>query len=197
MRRLTLPGERELMKKILCILTAFMVLTAAAFALADGVFETASLKIGGAEVTAYAVRPFDLTDNWGTVGYWGSRFAFGSTETTAFELKGAIRNCYGVTFTYAVDNVDYGDLESVGIKPGMRMGKKWTCGDKGTTVYPVTGEPYEFTVLNKKPGTLSAVTVVTDRAMNSRLSYSGSYWPDFTLWFASEDAAESYAASLN
>lgn len=184
------------MKKTLCVLAAVIVLLVSAFAFADGAFETTVLKIGGSEETAWIVRPFDRTDDWNAVGYWGDRFTFGSTETTAFELDGAIRNCYGVTFTYAVDSVTYGDLESVGIKPGMRMNKKWTFGDKGTTVYPVTGEPYQITVLNKKPGTLSAVTVVTDQAMNSRLSYSGSYWPDFTLYFASEDAAERYVKSL-
>ena len=163
-------------------------------------YETASLWFDdGTVVDAYVCCPCTYPEDLSMVGSWGNDiFTLDSFMTQAFELKGNINNCYGITIGYSIDSVAYGQdaILAAGMKAGMRMNGTWSFGDYHTELDAPLYDGIYYSVYNKTPGTLSAVTVVPAHPINTRFSYSGSMMYDMRLYFATEEAAELYMNSV-
>ena len=153
----------------------------------------------GIKITAYVVDVFKYVDDWSEVGLWGDLFSFGSVRGQPFELRGAVTECYGVSFSYTVTATE-GDPFEAGFKGGVRFGSgkgKWTYGDYEETVMLKNGDPGEIRVWLKEPQNIVAFTAVTAKVLSKAASWTSNLSKDLKLYFRTEKAAQLYLDSLS
>lgn len=151
----------------------------------------------GVKVTAYVVDVFKYVNDWSDIGFWGGSFSFGSVMGQPFELRGAVTECYGVSFTYTATATE-GDPFEAGFKGGIRLGKRdWKNGDYEETVMLKNGEPGEIRVWMKEPDNVTAFTCVTAKVLRKKAAWTSEVARDLKLYFKTEKAAQLYIDSLS